>query len=362
MYTYNLQTKKREGNSQKRICGLDSLRALAIICVIGGHYFLNTDYDATPLNNPLLFILGTLYSFTQIGVPIFMMLTGYLNLNKIESDKKYFKGIWKVLIAYVFFSVVTILFRKYYLGHEKSMFQWMHSILSFDAIPYSWYIEMWIGLFLLTPFLNKLWHAIENKSQRQILLVILFICTSLPDFTNRYGLHLLPDYWRGAAYPLLTFYLGAYIRTYQPSFNSIKLIGIIVGLCLINPVTSMILAYGKPMFHPAGSPSGIVVIPIAVCTFLLFYRTDIKAKPVKSMITKISLLSLDMYLVAYLFDQWFYPIWKRYLGPTQSDLAPFYILIILSLVIGTFLTAWTKQIIFDTFKGIASLRHTPTTA
>lgn len=258
-------------------------------------------------------------TFTAIGVPLFLMLTGYLNLNKTDPSCKYYRGIWRVLIAYLFFSAVTILFRQYYLNQEKSIIQWCHAIAYFGAIPYSWYIEMWIGLFLLTPFLNKLWHAIDTKRQHQLLIVTLFFCSSIPYFTNRYGYHLLPGYWIKAAYPLLCFYIGAYIRTYQPKFRSINLIGIITALCLFNPVASMIIAYGKPMMHLQGGPEGIVSIPIAVCTFLLFYRTDISNAPVRTLITKISLLSLDMYLVAYIFDQWFYPIWKDLVGSTQSE-------------------------------------------
>lgn len=332
------------------MCGLDILRALAIVYVIGGHYFINTDFNNAPFNTPLLFLLGMVQTFTMIGVPIFLILTGYLNLSKTDPSKKYYKGIWRVLFAYLFFSVVTILFRKYYLGDEKSVFQWVHSIFSYDAIPYSWYIEMWIGLFLLTPFLNKLWNAIPNKKERCVLILILFIMASLLDFTNRYGLHLLPEYWKDACYPLLAFYIGTWLRSYQPTYKPIILIGIITALCLFNPIASSIVAHGKPMMHLQGSPMGIVSIPLSICVFLLFYKTDIKNRPMRSLITKISLLSLDMYLVAYLFDQWFYPIWKQYLGSTQQELAPFYLLIILSLVMGTFLTAWAKDILFSLFK------------
>lgn len=171
---------------KKRVAGLDILRVMAIACVIGGHYFLNanTDFNQTPFNTSIMFLLGMLQTYTAIGVPVFLMLTGYLNLNKTEPSCKYYRGIWRVLIAYLFFSVLTILFRKYYLGQEKSIFHWCHAIAYFAAIPYGWYIEMWIGLFLLTPFLNKLWHAIDTKRHRQLLIVTLFLCSSVPHFTN----------------------------------------------------------------------------------------------------------------------------------------------------------------------------------
>lgn len=332
-----------------RVAGLDILRVLAIVCVIGGHYFLNTDFNKTPFDNPMLFVLGMLQTFMAIGVPIFLMITGYLNVNKVKPSRKYFKGIWRVIIAYLFFAIVTAVFRKYYLGHEGGLVHWALQITSFDAIPYGWYVEMWIGLFLLTPFLNVLWDALESKRDRIVLILVLFACCSLPDFTNRYGVHLLPGYWVKAAYPFLCFFLGRYIREYRPSVKPILLISIIVALCLFNPIGSLILAHGRPMMHLQGSPCGIVAIPLAICVFLLFYKNDIRSSALKSVVTKISLLSLDMYLAAYIIDQLVYPLWKSYLGDTQSSLACFYPLIVLSLVIAAFLTAWAKDLIFKAF-------------
>ena len=38
-------------------------------------------------------------------------------------------------------------------------------IFSFSTIPYGWYVEMWIGLFLMVPFLNILWWNCPSKKQ-----------------------------------------------------------------------------------------------------------------------------------------------------------------------------------------------------
>lgn len=341
----NYKLNKENIPSKARIAGLDLVRALAIVCVIGGHYFINTDFNSTPFNSPILFVLGMLQTFSLIGVPLFLMLTGYLNLNKTEISRQYYKGATRVLIAYIVFSVITILVRECYFDEHKSLIKWILDITSFDAIGYAWYIELWIGLFLLTPFLNKLWHAIESKRQRQVLIITLFVCASLPDFTNRYGVSLLPEYWRAAAYPLLAFYLGAYIRSYQPKFKAMHLVAIVTALCLFNPVTSLVVAHGKPMMHLHGGPMGIVAMPLAVCVFMLFYQTDIRSMPVKSLITKVSLLSLEMYLVAYIADRIIYPLWFEALGDSQATLAPLYVPIVLSLVAATFLTAWVYDIL-----------------
>lgn len=170
-----------------------------------------------------MFALGMGQTLFTTNVCLFMMLTGYLNINK-KPCKSYYKGGIRVLVSYLLFSVLTIAFRKYYLGEGLSWGQWLMKITDFSAIPYGWYIEMWIGLFLLTPFLNILWRGVDGKRNRLLLIATLFVMTALPDFTNRYGMYLSPGYWRTAAYPLLYFFLGCYVREYQPMVNR-KLIG-----------------------------------------------------------------------------------------------------------------------------------------
>lgn len=111
--------KKR---AKLRILGLDIIRSLAILFVIAGHFFvLHTPFRSTNFEGLSLFLQAGIIPLFQTGVPLFIMLTGYLNTNKV-SEKKYYRGIWKVLIAYVFFSILTLVFRKYYLHEDLSLF------------------------------------------------------------------------------------------------------------------------------------------------------------------------------------------------------------------------------------------------
>ena len=160
-----------------------------------------------------------MYSVFVVGVPLFMMLTGYLNIHKTPTVK-YYKGMLRVLVAYQFFSIVTIAFRKYYLGEELSLVQWVLKVFDYSAIPYAWYIEMWIGLALLTPFLNYLYRAIPTMMQKLLLLATLFVMSSVPDLCNRYGMYLMPGYFAQACYPLMFYFMGAFIREYQPTIKS----------------------------------------------------------------------------------------------------------------------------------------------
>lgn len=218
-------------------------------------------------------------------------------------------------------------------------------VTDFSAIPYAWYIEMWIGLFLLTPFLNILWKGVETKRHRLILIATLFVMTALPDFANRYGLYLMPGYWTSAAYPLIYFFLGCYIKVYQPVFKKKWLGGAIVGLCLINPLFNILFVHHHTMLHVIGGPGGIVVIPLTVLVFLMCYQYDVKSGWMKKTLERVSVLSLDMYLVSYIFDALYYPIFIKHFYVDQSQFGVMFFVIVPLVLLSSFVVAFLKSLI-----------------
>lgn len=295
-----------------------------------------------------MFIQALFNPLFQTGVPLFLLLTGYLNSNKIVS-KRYYKGCVRVLVAYLFFSIITILFRKYYLHEDLSWLKWILKIFDFSAIPYAWYIEMWIGLFLLTPFLNMMYKAIPSQRQKQILILTLYVMTALPDLFNRYGLHLAPGFW-ASCYPLTFFFAGSYIHEYRPRVDSWKLWLIMLLLCMINPVFNVLFVHNHTLIQIAGGPWGVFGTVVAIAFFLLFYQTDFKSPVLRKRLTKISLLSLDMYLCCYIFDALVYPYFMDRYFVSQSQFGIYFFIIVPILFAGSSVMAWAKDILFRWLK------------
>lgn len=317
--------------------------------MIAGHFFvLNTPFRSTTFDGISMFIQALFNPLFQTGVPLFLLLTGYLNSNKIVS-KRYYKGCVRVLVAYLFFSIITILFRKYYLHEDLSWLKWILKIFDFSAIPYAWYIEMWIGLFLLTPFLNMMYKAIPSQRQKQILILTLYVMTALPDLFNRYGLHLVPGFW-ASCYPLTFFFAGSYIHEYRPRVDSWKLWLIMLLLCMINPVFNVLFVHNHTLIQIAGGPWGVFGTVVAIAFFLLFYQTDFRSPVLRKSLTKISLLSLDMYLCCYIFDALVYPYFMDRYFVNQSQFGIYFFIIVPILFAGSFVMAWAKDILFRWLK------------
>ncbi|AHF11572.1 hypothetical protein BARVI_00440 [Barnesiella viscericola DSM 18177] len=329
---------------KNRIIGLDLIRSCAILFVIAGHFWLNTPFKNTIFEEESMFVQSIFRMFFAMGVPLFLLLTGYLNTNKTVS-KRYYKGCIRVLVAYLFFSIITILFRKYYLHQELSWLKWILKIFDFSAIPYAWYIEMWIGLFLLTPFLDMMYKAIPTRRQKQILILTLYVMTALPDLFNRYGLHLVPGFW-ASCFPLTLFFVGSYIHEYKPRVESWKLWFVILLMCSINPVFNVLFVHQHSLIQITGGPEGVFGTVIAIAFFLLFYQTDFKSQVLRKSLTKISLLSLDMYLCCYIFDALVYPYFMDRYFENQSQFGIYFFVIVPILFAGSFVMAWVKDWLF----------------
>lgn len=332
--------------SSSRICGLDLIRVVAIFFVIAGHFFvLHTSLMSVPFNDLCLFVQATLKDISCVGVPLFIMLTGYLNSNKTPT-RKYYKGMLRVLVAYLVFSIITILFRKYYIGEDLTWLQWTMKILDYSAIPYAWYIEMWIGLALLTPFLNYMYKAIPSKNQKFLLLASLFVMTSLPDLFNRYGMYLVPAYFAKAAYPLLFYFAGTFIREYQPRIKHWQGWALVMSMSMVTPLFNIAVFRGNSdLVQIAGGPGGVFHSWIALAIFLMLYKKDVSNSPLKRWITHCSLVSLEMYLCCYMFDMLYYPCFKERFFETQSQFFPWFFVIVPLIFMSSYIVASIYRII-----------------
>lgn len=150
---------------RNRDYNLDLIRVFALYTVVSVHFFLNSGFYSQDMIGFKMFIKCIIRSFFIICVPLFLLLTGYLMKDKVLS-KKYYKGISNTLIVYIVSSVACVIFKILYNQISINLVDSILSILDFTGANYSWYIEMYIGLFLIIPFLNLIYKNLANKKQR----------------------------------------------------------------------------------------------------------------------------------------------------------------------------------------------------
>ncbi len=319
---------KRAAKSLKaRQSELDVIRIFAFFTLIGTHFFLNTGfYHERPGGDPAYWTALALMTLNAVTMPLFMLLTGWLLCEKPRSTK-WFLGLSRVLVIYVLCCFVTVPVREYLeTGYRPSLSGIFWSLLNFSINPYSWYIEMYIGLYLLSPFLNILHQQMDQKWEK-IWLAVLFVMIILPTFTNYFRVFsltfwrhpesaltvdkILPDYWTSVPCGLFYYAAGAYLRKYPLKIRMRRMIALFI-ICL---AAFTLYNYWRMDGEPFSVRpwSGFEGFEAAVLSVLLFsimqqgLQGKIKGERVRGFLRSVADWTLGAYLLSYCTDRVIYP-------------------------------------------------------
>ena len=148
--------------SKEREFGADLIRILALILVYWVHFYLRNGFYSSEAPGVWGFIAVLFRPVFMCCVPLFLMLTGYLKCGK-EWSWKYYLSLIPILISYVLISAIHLPYKIFWLKETLTVRGWIKEFLAYELAEYGWYIGMYIGLFLLSPFLNMLWNHIKKK-------------------------------------------------------------------------------------------------------------------------------------------------------------------------------------------------------
>lgn len=295
-----------KGSIKDRDSSLDIIRIVAFLCVISVHFFLNNQFYKEPVIGKRMYVMMLMRTFFMVCVPLFLMLSGYLMRRK-KISKAYYLGIFKTINIYILVSLCALYVKSR--TEEVSVMQGIRGILDFSAARYSWYIEMYIGLFLLIPFLNLIYNNLESKKQKQLLILTMLVLTAFPAIINM-NYKLMPAWWTGV-YPITYYFIGAYLSEYLPKIKNRYLILILLAQVFIFGTFNYAKSYGdKFISGPWQSWGSIANIITTVLMFLILKNINTKNWniQIKKGIRYIASLCLGGYLVSSIFDSKFYPI------------------------------------------------------
>lgn len=309
----------------ERDYGLDIIKTLAILFVVSVHFFLNTKFYRSDLTGLNLFIQTCLQQLFLACIPLFLISTGYLN-NNTRINKNYFKKIIPILVIYIFYTIPAIIYRCSIDELDVNLKIWIVQFFDFKAHRYSWYINLYFGLFLIIPFLNKLYYSLEEKKEKRYLIAILTLLTMFKNF--------VPDYW-GGIYPLTYFFIGKYIKDYQPKIDKKKGILFLILLIILQASIEFILANGGRYSHFYNDYASFFRMLQAILIVLLLYKTQVKKSILRNTYVNISTITLDIYLASFITDRLIYKPLKVYNLPQET-----YLFLLIPLVLASFCFAY----------------------
>lgn len=295
--------------------GLDIIRVFAICAIMMVHMIAYSGKTDINLQSPVWIVYVFIRFVSAMGVPLFLLLTGYLQTSR-NPDKKHYTSIIPILISYFVISVINVITDNTVLGNNLSLNEFVKLLFDFEY-GYGWYVEMYIGLFLLIPFINILYRNIDKK-QKMILIGSLAFMTFLPSALQHYLINnstfqILPDFFMNL-YPIALYFIGSYIAEYRPSPNKVLCSAILLFTLFIE--VALCYYYSKDVYAYwlFNNNASLTHVICAVCFFLIFWNIN-KIPFISAPIRWISTCSFEMYLVSYITDKFCYtklsyPLWQ----------------------------------------------------
>ena len=282
------------------------LRIIAMFFIVLFHVIFHGHIIENSTNYGLSILVLLIEYITLVHVNSFVLVTGYFQSKSTFKSSK----IWKLVNASLFYTVVTILIFSFFDVIHLSKVEWMKqlSLLHYDQY---WFIKIYIFLYCISPFLNKLIDNLKRKEHLKMLGVLFLIFSIIPFITGSQGF----DNNGFTLYNFIFLYLlGAYLRKYPIEKNyffkrfskpllRIILFAIFCFCVLMNftlyvsfysfrNINSIFLEFYNNISKMKFLYSNPFIIIQSVAFFLFFGTLNIKSKK----INKISSLMLGVYL------------------------------------------------------------------
>ena len=226
-----LKTKDIEKDLTHRIKYnfIDVLRVIACFLVIVNH----TNSEIFLGSKPSLtwYVSLTYFFVCKIAVPLFIMISGFTMLGRVDSYSKIGKKILRIILALVLFSLL------YYCDLWQSGYKpnagvvdYFLSVFQVQQTNAFWYLYMYIGILIMLPYLQKMVIHLSKRDIQIFIGISLLVTGTWPIIV-----HYIPSlsYCNHLQLPLFNGYIGLlligyYFKTYIVHSKKNLMISIVV--------------------------------------------------------------------------------------------------------------------------------------
>jgi surface polysaccharide O-acyltransferase-like enzyme len=207
----NIHIEKKEelySKKNERDARIDFIKVVATVLVFTFHFFYPIHFYELPMAGFAMFLKTWIRWASATCVPLFMMITGYLEVYKLPAKTYYSKS---VFLAGSYIINAVILFMYLLMRYHTVDIDLIKELINLNLY---WYIGMYLGLYLMAPLLNLAWNPL-SKNGKLIVLVALAYLSSFCTVSGGWS----TSYW-SALYPILFYFAGAFLRQYRVVVSS----------------------------------------------------------------------------------------------------------------------------------------------
>ncbi len=276
---------------KQRQSNFELLRIISIILIISFHYVYKSNFIITDLNANN-YMIKIFWLLGEVGVNLFVLISGYFMIKGKFNCRKILLLFGEV----IFYNLLNATLLKITTGTIP--------ILSLIYSPY-WFVRMYIILYLLSPYINRLINNISKREYQHLLLICIVIWSILPTIlgitvnsTENF------DFYCRMIWFIIMYLIGGYIKLYGIKFlekrKNALICFIILAVILFSSIG--IINYIKLWIPKLNflelaylwCPNNIITLLLSVSLFELFVNFNIGCN---KMINKISSTTLGIYML-----------------------------------------------------------------
>lgn len=276
---------------KEREFAFDIARTIAMIMVIMIHVSNVYSRSFGIIGNKSFIISLIFNTICRVSVPIFLMISGALLLDRKFQLTKYWKRIVKFIILIVIWDSIYLIWEYFYLG---TTYNQLYRLLFEPLRAHLWFLYTILILYIVQPLLR----IIMNKSKKsiKILLLLVWIFFSTASMLN----HTLADYFTIFSYMgffIIGKYLYEFAKTKDIKKYNISLVISMIVLFTISIVLNYQSSYKYNMFYNLYFAYRTPFIMFSSFAFFLLLVGNYHKAKENSIIMKCSDLSLGVYLI-----------------------------------------------------------------
>lgn len=264
----------------------------------------------------------------DIGVYLFVMITGfYLGNKSIKITDSYKKSI-KIYLQMYFYAILFLLLAVQNSWQMNNFPNMIDPLMPFNQVPnvpmsvlpltfnHYWFVTAFILLMLLLPYINKSIVDRSESEMRNIIIILSIACGVFPLLNNHVASETV-----GLGIVITSYMIGYYVRTFIQTNTKTRILRSCIGLILF--LSSVVIIYGISFYDITVLKyryiriyTGIFALLSAAGLFVLF----VNLRPIYSrMINRFAMNIFAVYLITeniFVKKQ----LWKHFIFPQMDDL------------------------------------------
>lgn len=345
-----------------RKVGYDILRIIACFLVISNHTI--GVYDQWGYITTFKWIVADImFCLSKTAVPIFLLLSGALLLNKKEAHKDWIKRILHIIVLIACWAII---YKCESLINAPNKFSFLEAckillqsvVDSIAILPswHMWYLYVLLGIYLMLPFLRKMSQNMDKKDCIVFVVIWLIFSGFIPYYNSIFTgkeIVLNNNIWLGIFGSYITLYVMGYIitRITVSKKNVIIATIILIFSLMINVIVTYIKSQEAQMAVRIFDSALVMPVMITACSMLYIARAldnyiKFESGRISNILAEIGKCTLGVYLVHPIILRTMYAnkLFMKYFGNYSMSLHQTIIVQLITFVISTIIVYIVRKI------------------